>query len=83
MQKEKIVADRNKRVRQIEQSLNMVLKQLENLGDVSESKVTSLQNRKTKYEQEIALFSKPLTDEVRRPELFVVLVVACRRFCAV
>jgi hypothetical protein len=57
----------------------MVLKQLQmhesGQKPFEETKLLSLQNRKKKYEEEIATFSKPLTDEVCKGILFYYIVL--------
>jgi hypothetical protein len=68
LQKEKILSDREKRVRQIQQALRVVQTQI--LGHdsgaktVEEGKLMSLKNRVKKYESEIADFSRHLSDSV-------------------
>ena len=65
-QKAKILADRDKRAQQIQHSLRVVQSQIDGHKSGSkvlpEGKLVSLQNRVTKYTEEIEGFSKPLSD---------------------
>ena len=60
------MADRDKRAQQIQHSLRVVQTQIDNHNSGSkvlpEGKLVSLQNRVIKYTEEIADFSKPLSD---------------------
>jgi hypothetical protein len=71
LQKEKILENREKRVRQIEQSLRVVQMQIDGhtsgTKPVDEGKLVSLKNRVEKYRSEIADFSRQLSDKVGGP----------------
>jgi hypothetical protein len=68
LQEEKILADREKRVRQIQQSLRVVQKQIDGhesgTTTVEEGKLLSLRKRVNQYQSEIADFSRQLSDIV-------------------
>lgn len=61
------MAGREKRVRQIQQSLRVVEKQIHSTED--EGKLVSLKKRVERYKTEIADFSRQLTDKVSLPTL--------------
>ena len=54
------MADREKRVRQIQQSMQILQMQLDN---ASGTKLVSLKNRVSQYQKEIEEFARPLSDE--------------------
>mmetsp|Transcript_15942 Transcript_15942/g.28693 ORF Transcript_15942/g.28693 Transcript_15942/m.28693 type:complete len:106 (+) Transcript_15942:264-581(+) len=65
--KAKILADREKRARMIEQSLKVVQKQIDDhmngVKTLPDGRLASLKSRAAKYESEIASFTKPLSDK--------------------
>ncbi|KAG7362807.1 hypothetical protein IV203_026167 [Nitzschia inconspicua] len=65
--KEKILENREKRVRQIQQSLRVVQKQIDGhtsgTKTIDDGKLLSLKSRVEKYQSEIADFSRKLSDE--------------------